>query len=102
MATIYGTEIGIPPNALIAAILRVQFVGLPCSFLFGSIAEHLGTKGAIFLALAIYVTISIIGYFMQTAIHFSLVAILVFFIAGGLLLARVDVAEGQRMAREAS
>jgi UMF1 family MFS transporter len=167
MAAVYGMEIGIPQNALIAAILLVQFVGLPCSFLFGSIVEHLGTKGAIFLALTVYVAISIIGYFMQTAMHFYLVAILVgtvqggsqalsrslfasmiprarsaeffaffaicekfaglfgpaifagtvmitgssrhavlailaFFITGGLLLARVDVAEGQRLAREAS
>ena len=33
MATIYGTEIGIGSNALIASILLVQFVGIPCTLL---------------------------------------------------------------------
>jgi MFS transporter, UMF1 family len=166
MATVYGTEIGIPQSALIAAILLVQFVGLPCALLFGSIAAQIGTKRAIFLALAVYTVVSIIGYFMQTTAHFYLLAILVglvqggsqalsrslfasliprsrsseffgffaicekfagifgpaifagmiratgssryailtvivFFVAGGFLLALVDVAEGQRVAREA-
>ena len=36
MATAYGTEIGIDQSALIGAILLVQFVGIPCSFLFGT------------------------------------------------------------------
>ena len=35
MATAYGTEIGIGQSALIGAILLVQFVGIPCTFLFG-------------------------------------------------------------------
>jgi UMF1 family MFS transporter len=165
MAAIYGTEIGIAQSTLITAILLVQFIGLPCSLLFGSIAKHVGTKPAIFLTLAVYTVISVIGYVMQTALHFYLLALLVgmvqggsqalsrslfasmiprrrsgeffaffaicekfagifgpalfagtamvtgssrhavlaviaFFVAGGLLLARVDVVEGQRAARE--
>ena len=42
MATAYGTEIGIGQNALIGAILLVQFVGIPCSFLF----RHAGAASA--------------------------------------------------------
>jgi UMF1 family MFS transporter len=83
MAAIYGTEIGIPHQALIAAILLVQFVGLPCSFLFGAIAQFLGTKPAILLTLTVYTIISIFGYFMQTALHFYLLAILIGLVQGG-------------------
>src|SRR5207249_7709022 len=64
MATVYGTEIGIPQGALITAILLVQFIGLPCSFLFGSLAGQIGAKRAILLSLLVYIVISIIGYFM--------------------------------------
>lgn len=83
MAAIYGTEIGIPQQALITAILLVQLVGLPCSFLFGAIAEHLGTKRAILLTLAVYSMISVFGYFMQTALHFYLLAFLIGLVQGG-------------------
>src|SRR5919112_4039597 len=38
MATAYGTELGIDRGALITAILIVQFVGIPFTFLFGMLA----------------------------------------------------------------
>ena len=54
MATAYGTEIGIGQSALIGAILLVQFVGIPCSFLFGMLAGRIGAKRALFLGLLAY------------------------------------------------
>jgi MFS transporter, UMF1 family len=83
MATAYGTEIGIGQEALIRAILLVQFVGIPCSFLFGMLAARTGTKPAIFLGLLAYTCISILGYFMTTATHFYLLAGLVGLVQGG-------------------
>jgi len=83
MATIYGTEIGIGRGALIASILLVQFVGIPFSFLFGSLAGRIGTKRAIFLGLVVYAGISVFGYFMTTGFHFLLLAILVGTVQGG-------------------
>ena len=50
MASIYGAEIGIDRNAQIAAFVLVQFVGVPCSFLFGALADRIGAKTGIFLA----------------------------------------------------
>jgi MFS transporter, UMF1 family len=83
MATAYGTEIGIGQSALIGAILLVQFVGIPCSFLFGSLATRIGAKQAIFLGLVIYTAISVLGYFMRTATHFYILAGLVGMVQGG-------------------
>jgi MFS transporter, UMF1 family len=83
MATAYGTEIGIGQSALIGAILLVQFVGIPCSFLFGSLAARIGAKRAIFLGLMAYTAISILGYFMRTATHFYVLAGLVGMVQGG-------------------
>jgi MFS transporter, UMF1 family len=83
MATAYGTEIGIDQNALILAILIVQFVGVPCAFLFGMLADRIGAKRSIFLGLLAYVGISILGYFMTTAAHFFMLAALVGVVQGG-------------------
>jgi UMF1 family MFS transporter len=83
MATAYGTELGIGQSALIGAILLVQFVGIPCSFLFGLLATRIGAKRAIFIGLLAYTTISILGYYMKTAAHFYLLAGLVGVVQGG-------------------
>jgi UMF1 family MFS transporter len=83
MAAPYGTELGISQSALIGSILIVQFVGVPFSFLFGWIAGRIGTKRAIFAGLAVYAVISIFGFFMQTATHFFILALLVGMVQGG-------------------
>ncbi|HUP23925.1 MAG TPA: MFS transporter [Thermoanaerobaculia bacterium] len=83
MATIYGREIGLPQRDLIAAILMVQFVGIPFAFLFGQIAGWIGTKRAILLALVIYLGITVLGYSVQTATHFYLLALGVAMVQGG-------------------
>ena len=83
MATAYGTEIGIGQGALISAILLVQFVGIPCSFLFGTLAGRIGAKQAIFVGLLAYTGISILGYFMTSATHFFILAGLVGMVQGG-------------------
>lgn len=83
MATAYGTEIGIGQSALIAAILVVQFVGIPFTFLFGMLAGRVGAKRAVFLGLLAYTCISVVGYFMQTAWHFMILAGLTGMVQGG-------------------
>lgn len=83
MAVIFGAEIHISQGNLIGSILAVQFIGIPFSILFGRLAGRMGTKRAIFLGLAVYTGISIGGYFIQTALHFWILAILVGFVQGG-------------------
>jgi len=83
MATIYGTEIGIGRGALIAAVLMVQFLGIPFAFLFGAVAGRVGAKRAVLAGLAVYALITVVGYFMTTAAHFFLLAGLVAVVQGG-------------------
>lgn len=83
MASIYGAEIGIDINAQIAAFVIVQWVGVPFSFLFGALANRIGAKAGIFLSLAVYVAISLLGYFMTTAWQFFALAFLVGTVQGG-------------------
>jgi MFS transporter, UMF1 family len=83
MATTYGTEIGIDENAMIAALLITQFIGVPFGFLFGAFAGKIGAKRAIFVGLAVYSVITVFGYFMQNATHFFVLAGLVGMVQGG-------------------
>jgi MFS transporter, UMF1 family len=83
MATIYGTEIGINDNAMIAALLVTQFIGVPFAFLFGMFAGKVGAKSAVFVGLAVYSLITVLGYFMHSATQFFALAILVGMVQGG-------------------
>jgi len=83
MSSIYGAEIGIDQNAQIAAFVMVQFVGVPCSFLFGALAGRIGAKTAIFFALMVYASISVLGYFMTASWQFFVLAFLVGIVQGG-------------------
>ena len=83
MAAAFGTEIGLASGSLIAAILLVQFVGIPFSFLFGAIAARVGAKRAVVAGLAVYTGIAILGYLTRTEAHFFALAFLVAVVQGG-------------------
>jgi UMF1 family MFS transporter len=83
MATAYGKELGIGDSVLIAAVVLVQFIGVPFAFAFGRLAGRVGAKPAIFLGLSVYAVISVLGYFMRTPMHFMILAALVGMVQGG-------------------
>ncbi len=83
MATAYGDEIGITLGDMTLALIVTQFVGIPFTFLFGSLAKRIGARTAILWSLAVYVLISIGGYYMRTAAHFYALAFLVGTVQGG-------------------
>ena len=83
MAAMYGSSIGIDETALITALLITQFIGVPFAFLFGHVAGKLGAKPSVFLGLAVYAFICAVGYFMTTAAHFYILAMLVGMVQGG-------------------
>jgi UMF1 family MFS transporter len=83
MASIYGAEIGIDRNARIAAFAMVQFVGIPCAFAFGALADRIGAKRSLFITLAVYTLTSIVAYRMTSSRQFFLLAFLVALVQGG-------------------
>ena len=83
MAAPYAAELGLPQGAAIGVLLLVQFVGVPCTFLFGAIAGRLGVKRTIFVTLGVYVVIAITAYYMTTIVHFMLLAAMVGTVQGG-------------------
>lgn len=83
MAAIYGAEIGIGQTDLIGALLLVQFLGIPCTFVFGAIAARMGPKNGIYICLWVYTGISVFGYFMTEAWQFWVLAAAVATVQGG-------------------
>jgi MFS transporter, UMF1 family len=83
MAAIYGTELGLGRGPLIGAILLVQLLGIPFTFLFGRVAASVGAKRAVLAGLAVYVAIAVVGWRMRTTAHFFLLAGLVAVVQGG-------------------
>jgi UMF1 family MFS transporter len=82
-AGIYGAEVGVGQSEQIAAFAMVQLLGVPFAFLFGSLGARIGTRKAIFVALAVYTVAATLGFFMQNATHFFLLAGLVATVQGG-------------------
>jgi len=83
MAAIYAATIGVPQQDVIIAILLVQFVGIPFSFLFGSLAGKIGTKPAIMVGLVVYCAVSVVAYSMTSTLEFYILALLVAIVQGG-------------------
>jgi UMF1 family MFS transporter len=83
MATLYGTQVGIDQGSLIAALLMVQFIGVPAAFAFGAIAARVGAKRAIVGSLVMYTAISVLAFRMSTAREFFLLAACVGLVQGG-------------------
>lgn len=82
-AGIFGAEVGVGQSQQIAAFAMVQFLGVPFAFVFGHLGGWMGTKRAIFLALAVYAVAATLGYFMTNATHFFILAALVATVQGG-------------------
>jgi UMF1 family MFS transporter len=83
MALTFGGEIGLSEADMIGALVVVQFVGVPCAFAFGLLADRIGTKRAIYIALAVYSGISLYGFALQTTTQFYVLAVCVGTVQGG-------------------
>ena len=83
MAVDFGMKLGFASDALIKAILIVQFVSFPAAIAFGWIGERFGTRRGIYLGLAVYVGVTIWAWFMQTVMDFYLMAATVGLVQGG-------------------
>ena len=86
MAVDYGKAIGFGTGDLIAAVVLVQFVGIPAALIFGHIGERIGPKRGIFIGLAVYTFVSLFAAFMHSAWQFYLLAAMIGLVQGGVQL----------------
>ncbi|MGD2015640.1 MAG: MFS transporter [Desulfobacterales bacterium] len=84
MAVDYGLSLGFEPNDLIVALLLVQFVGFPAALMFGKLGERWGVRKAIYLAIGIYMCITVGGTMITRKEEFFVLAALIGLVQGGI------------------
>jgi len=84
MAVDYGMSIGFEPNDLIKALLITQFVGFPAALLFGKLGQKWGVRKSIYLAIAIYICVTIWGTMMTEKHEFYILAVVIGLVQGGI------------------
>ena len=84
MALDYGMSIGFKSNDLILALLLTNFIGFPATLCFGYLAAKIDTKKAIFIAITVYLLISIWGAFIRSKFEFYILAIIIGLVQGGI------------------
>ena len=76
-------ELGLSQGTILACFLMIQFVAMPGTLLFGRLAELLGAKRAIYVALFFFILVTIYAYFINHAWEFWLLGFVIAIILGG-------------------
>ncbi len=84
MAVDYGMSLGFSPNSLVLALLITQFVGFPAAIAFGRIGERIGAKNGIYIAIAVYLGVTVWGFLMTRESEFYALAVTVGLVQGGI------------------
>ena len=84
MAVDYGLSLGFQSNDLIVALLIVQFVGFPAALIFGKLGERWSVRKSIYLAIVIYMGVTVWGTMMTQKNEFYILAIVIGLVQGGI------------------
>jgi UMF1 family MFS transporter len=76
--------LGFDDKDLIAALLIVQFVGFPAALVYGILGERWGVRKSIYLAIGIYMLITIGGTMMTQKYQFYILAVAIALVQGGI------------------
>ena len=64
ISTAYGTTLGLGTTGMILALLVTQIVAVPCSIWFAKLAEKHSARKALTGAVAVYLIITLLGFYM--------------------------------------
>lgn len=84
MATSFGTALGINSTTLLIILLLTQFIAFPFAIIYGKLSGKIGSKRMILFGITMYMGISIFAFFLENAIQFWILAILVGTAQGGI------------------
>jgi UMF1 family MFS transporter len=83
LSAAFGSEIGLAQTDIMLALVMVQFVGVPCAFGFGKLADMYSTKRMLFAGLVVYICVSILAAGITAAWHFFALAFAIALVQGG-------------------
>jgi UMF1 family MFS transporter len=84
MAVDYGMSLGFEANDLIVALLIVQFVGFPAALGFGKLGQYWGVRKGIYLAIGVYMGLTLWGVMMTRKWEFYVLAFIIGLVQGGI------------------
>ena len=84
MAVDYGLSLGFDHKDLISALLITQFTGFPAALCFGWLGSRIGPRAGIFIAITIYIMVTVGGAFMARVSDFYLLAFMIGLAQGGI------------------
>lgn len=84
MATVYGSDVGIGSRDMLLILLVSQFVAFPFAVAFGKLALRYSARTMITLAICLYIFICCYAYFMDSALEFWILTMLVMTSQGGI------------------
>jgi UMF1 family MFS transporter len=76
-------ELELSQGTILACFLMIQFVAMPGTLMFGRLAEISGAKRSIYVALFLFILVTIYAYFMEHAWEFWLLGFVIAIILGG-------------------
>ncbi|MGX2960850.1 MFS transporter [Peribacillus sp. JNUCC 23] len=83
MSTAYGSDLGLDATTLLIVLFVTQIIAAPFSMLFGKLSDRFNEKRMIAVGILVYIFICIYAYFLETALDFWILAILVGTSQGG-------------------
>ncbi|MDX8046481.1 MFS transporter [Gracilibacillus sp. S3-1-1] len=84
MSTAYGTDVGVDATVLLIVLFVTQVVAAPFALLYGRLADRFSAKLMLNVGIMVYIIVCIYGYFLETALDFWILAMLVATSQGGL------------------
>ncbi len=78
-----SSELGLPQGAILGCFLMIQFVAMPGALLFGKVAQKLGAKTAIQIALLLFAALTLYAGTMNSTLDFWILGFVVALILGG-------------------
>lgn len=84
MATAYGKALGLDSTGLLIALLVTQIVAFPCAIIFGRLAQRISSVKLITICITAYLAIAVFAMFMNSQLHFWILAVCVGMFQGGI------------------
>lgn len=84
MSTAYGTDLGLDSTTLLIVLFVTQVVAAPFTALFGKLGTKYSEKRLIMVGICIYIFICCYAYFLDSALDFWILAMLVGTAQGGI------------------
>ena len=84
LAAMFGDGIGIGQESIITALILVQFVAAPCTFLWSIFSTKYGDKLTIYITIGVYIVAVIFSMFLTNATEFYILAGLIGSVQGGI------------------